>query len=100
TAAGQFVLDDKRLELGPEQIGGTIRHRGWTLRVDPTARLVWPILPFNPYRNAPETDPRHAVGALSVPVKVQRPWATGFNWRTGEIAFALEAPATGRKPPG
>lgn len=99
TTGGKFALDDKRIDLSPEQIGGWIRHRGWTLRVDPTARLVWPVLPFNPYRNAPETDLRYAVGVLSVPVKVQRPSAGGFNWRTGEIAFTLEADASGAKPP-
>jgi hypothetical protein len=92
TASGKFALDDKRIELGPDQIGGRIRHRGWVMRVDPSARLVWPVLPFNPYRNAPETDLRYAVGVLSVPVKVQRPSATGFNWRTGEIAFELKTP--------
>jgi hypothetical protein len=92
TASGKKALDDKRIELGPQQIGGWIRHRGWTLRVDPTARLVWPVLPFNPYRNAPETDMRHAVGVVSVPVKVQRPSTDGFNWRTGEVAFTLEVP--------
>jgi hypothetical protein len=90
TAAEKLVLDDKRIELGPDQIGGWLRHRGWTLRVDPTARLVWPVLPFNPYRNAPETDLRYAVGVLSVPVKVQRASTAGFNWRRGEIAFALD----------
>ncbi len=80
-----------RLELGPDEIGGLIRHRGWTLRVDPTARLVWPVLPFNPYRTAPETDLHHAVGVLSVPVKVQPPPEGGLDWRRGEISFVLEA---------
>src|SRR5262245_56819962 len=91
TATTKLVLDDKRIELTPEQIGGWIRHRGWTLKVDPTARLVWPVLPFNPYRNAPETELRHAVGVLSVPVKVQPPPEGGLNWGRGEITFALEA---------
>jgi len=59
--------------------------------VDPAARVVWPVLPFNPYRNAPETDLVHAVGALSVPVKVQEPPPGGLNWRQGEITFTLEA---------
>ncbi len=95
TAKTKFVLDGKRLELTPEQIGGWIRHRGWTMKVDPAARLVWPILPFNPYRNAPETDMRHAVAALSVPVKVQPPPGGGFNWRRGEIGFTLEVGPAG-----
>ena len=91
TAKSKIALSDKRIELGPEQIGRWIRHRGWTLRVDPAARLTWPILPFNPYKNAPETDMRHAVGVLSVPVKVNPPTEGALNWRRGEIAFELEA---------
>jgi hypothetical protein len=91
TAKTKIALDEKRIELGPEEIGGWIRHHGWTLRVDPAARLVWPVLPFNPYRNAPETELRYAVGVLSVPVKVAPPAEGAFKWRRGAIAFALEA---------
>jgi hypothetical protein len=91
TAKTKVTLDNQRVELGPEQLGGRVRHRGWTLHVDPTARLVWPVLPFNPYRNAPETDLRHAVGVLTVPVRVQPPPAPAFPWRTQSISFALEA---------
>jgi hypothetical protein len=91
TAKTRIVLDEKRVELGPDQIGGWLRHGGWTLRVDPTARLVWPVLPFNPYRNGPETCLRYAVGVLSVPVKVQLPAESAFRWRRREIAFTLEA---------
>ncbi len=88
-AAGtKVVLDENRVEL---EIGGWVRHRGWTLRVDSAARLVWPVLPFNPYRNAPETDLRHAVGVLTVPIKVAPPAEGALNWRRQEIAFALEA---------
>jgi hypothetical protein len=90
TARTKLVLGEKRIELTPEQIGGWIRHRGWTLHVDPTARLIWPILPFNPYRNGPETDLRYAIGVLTVPVKVQPPSEGALNWRRGEISFALE----------
>jgi hypothetical protein len=91
TATSKIVLDDKRIELDPAQIGGVLHHRGWTLRVDPSARLVWPILPFNPYKNAPETDMRHAVGVLTVPVHVHPTTEGALNWRRGEMAFALEA---------
>jgi hypothetical protein len=90
TATSKIVLGQDRVELGPAQIGGVLRHRGWALRVDPNARLVWPILPFNPYKNAPETDMRHAVGVLTVPVQVHPPTEGALNWRRGEIAFALE----------
>ncbi len=90
TAKTKVALGQERLDLGPDQIGGWIRHRGWTLRVDPAARLTWPVLPFSPYRNAPETDLRHAVGVLTVPVTVQPPTEGSLNWRRGEIAFSLE----------
>jgi hypothetical protein len=99
TATTSVTLDSQRIELGPEQIGSWIRHRGWTLRVDPTARLVWPILPFNPYRNAPETELRHAVGVLSVPLRVQPPAHGALNWRRQEIAFTLETQPAGPAEP-
>ena len=67
TGAGKNIaLGAERIELGPAEIGGWIRHHGWMMKVDPTARLVWPVYPFNPYGNAPETGVEWAVGALSV----------------------------------
>jgi hypothetical protein len=89
TARSQTVLGAMRIELGPEAIGGMIRHHGWTLKVDPSARLIWPVYPFNPYRNGPETDLRYAVGALSLPVKTQRPMKGTSSWRRQEIRFEL-----------
>ena len=61
------------------------------MKVDPGARLTWPVYPFNPYRNAPEADLRHAVGALTVPIRVKPPVASTLPWRTQEISFTLEA---------
>ena len=90
TARSRTVLGADRTELGPETIRGTIRHRGWRLRVDPSARLIWPVYPFNPYTNGPETDLRHAVGALSIPVRVRPPVEGTFLWRRQEIAFEVE----------
>lgn len=93
TAKTRVTLGEERIELGPEQIGGWIKHRGWKLTVDPTARLVWPVYPFNPYRNAPETDIRHAVGALTVPINPQTPPPGDvLGWRRQSIAFTLEVP--------
>ena len=67
TAAGKnLTVGEQRLELQPEAIGGWIRHHGWTMYVDPAARLVWPVQPFNPYTNAPEAGLARAVAALSV----------------------------------
>jgi len=69
TGAGRkLVLDGARIELGPEEIGGWIRHNGWTLKTDARARLAWPVYPFNPYADAPETSLERAIGTLSVPL--------------------------------
>jgi hypothetical protein len=93
TTSSKIVLDSNRLDLTSEQLGGVVRHRGWTLHVPPTARLTWPIFPFNPYANAPETDLRHAIGVLTVPVTVAPPPAdAALNWRRGEIGFELDVP--------
>ncbi len=91
TGTSKIDLSEKRLELGPKELGGVIRHRGWAMRVDPGARLTWPVYPFNPYRNAPETELRHAVGALTVPIRVTPPKASTLPWHTQEISFVIEA---------
>ena len=75
TARTKVTLDKAPIDLGPEQIGGWIRHRGWTLKTPPAARLSWPVMPFNPYRAAPETDLRYAVGRLQVPIEVEKLYA-------------------------
>jgi len=65
TAAGtSILLDESVVRLAREQIGGWIRHNGWTLRVPPGVRLEWPVRPFSPYANALETGIEHAVGVL------------------------------------
>jgi hypothetical protein len=89
TAKSKITLGDSRIELGPQEIGGTIRHHGWVLSVDPNARLIWPVYPFNPYSNGPETNLSHAVGALSVPVRIKSGTDASFPWRRQEIAFEL-----------
>lgn len=90
-AGGKVALGAERIELGPEALGGWIRHHGWTLKVDPAARLVWPVYPYNPYANAPETSLEHAVGALSVPLQLKS--EQGRENRTGEqeISFSVVA---------
>jgi hypothetical protein len=98
TATGKFVLNDKRVELDSAQLGAFIRHRGWTLHVPPTSRLVWPVYPFNPYRNKAETELRHAIALLSVPVAVHPPTAGIGSWRRQEIVFIVEAAKSGTAP--
>jgi len=71
TGAGRrYAIGGERLDLGPAELGGSIRHHGWKLEVDPTARLAWPVYPHNPYADAPETSLTWAVGALSVPLRL------------------------------
>jgi hypothetical protein len=62
----KITLGTDRVDLGPAELGGSIRHHGWAMKFDPSAHLVWPVYPFNPYGNAPETSLTWAVGALSV----------------------------------
>jgi hypothetical protein len=91
TAAGaRFVLGAERLELGPELLGEWISHHGWRLRLDPEARLNWPIYPYNPYRNGPETGLEHAVGALTVPLRFQPQPGRGVRLGEQQIRLTLE----------
>jgi len=89
TAKKKITLSSAPVDLGPEDIGGWIRHHGWTLRVDPNARLVWPVYPFNPYANAPETTLDHAVAALSVPLRLKSRPGHYVRPHEQEIAFTL-----------
>lgn len=66
SASGRkVVLDEKPIRWSVEETGNWIRHHGWMLRLPPGAHLTWPIYPFNPYRNGPETELAHAVGTVS-----------------------------------
>jgi hypothetical protein len=86
-----FVLGAERIELSPTEIGGWIRHQGWKLSIDPAARITWPVYPHNPYANAPEKSPRHAIGRLTVPLRL-KPQTEDWTVLTGEreIAFSIE----------
>ncbi|MEW5974984.1 MAG: hypothetical protein AB1898_04150 [Acidobacteriota bacterium] len=69
TGSGRkWGLDEKRIELPAEELGGSLRHRGWTLETSPGAQLLWPVHPFNPYANAPENNLSNAVGLLWTPL--------------------------------
>jgi hypothetical protein len=90
-SGAKVMLGSERLELSPGDLGGWIRHRGWTLRLDPNARLAWPVFPFNPYSNGPAISLQAAVGVITVPVTARResgPLRRGDQ----QISFALEAP--------
>jgi hypothetical protein len=70
TGTGQrIVLGSEPLDLDAAALGGLIRHHGWEMRVDPTARLSWPFYPQNPYADSPETSLEQAVGRLTIPLR-------------------------------
>jgi hypothetical protein len=87
TGAGRTItLGAESFDLGPAELGGWIRHAGWRIQVDPAARLAWPVYPFNPYANAPETSLRYAVARLYVPLAIKpgryiRPKAQEMEFR-------------------
>jgi hypothetical protein len=91
TGAGRvFTPGSERIELQPADLGGSISHRGWKLKFNPAARLVWPVYPHNPYSNSPETDINHAVGALSVPLHLKAQPGRYIRTNEQEIVFTLE----------
>lgn len=87
TGKARVMLGADRVERGPDDVAGLVRHRGWSLRVDSPARLVWPVFPYNPYANAPETSLGLAVGVLTVPI---RPQEVGGRFRKQDVRFVLE----------
>lgn len=87
----RVTLGAERVVLEPPDLGGWIRHNGWTLKIsDPAARLIWPVYPYNPYAAGPETDLQYAVGTLTIPLRLAKgPEAvTGGDY---DISFGLEA---------
>ena len=91
TSTGRNIsLGSDRIELTPDEVGSWISHHGWMLKTSSPARLTWPVYPFNPYADGPETSLDHAVGALSVLLQLK----PGRYIRPGEqeIRFALSAP--------
>jgi hypothetical protein len=92
TAAGKkIVLGRDSIDMEPDDIGGWIRHDGWTLKVDPAARLTWPVYPYNPYSNGPEKTLEHAVGRLTVPLNLKSQHES-IRPHQQEISFTLSTP--------
>ena len=70
TGSGKKItLGAEKIEFGDRELGGLIRHNGWTLHIPPGRRFTWPVYPFNPYRSKPETELALAIGTLSVPLQ-------------------------------
>jgi hypothetical protein len=92
TGTGQrFTLSADRIELSPDVLGGSVHLQGWTLKGDPAARLVWPVYPYNPYANAPESTLENAVGVLTVPLILKEDHERYVRPHEQEISFVLKA---------
>ncbi|WP_263409036.1 hypothetical protein [Terriglobus tenax] len=72
-----FKVSEGKIDLSAQEIGGSIEHNGWVLKPDAEATLQWPVYPYNPYRNAPETKIEYAVALLRVPLKLK---ADAHHW--------------------
>jgi hypothetical protein len=93
TASGKnVVLGKENLELAAGEMGEWIRHHGWTLKIDPSARLVWPVFPHNPYADGLETNLEYAVGALSVPLVLKEQSGHYVRPNEQQIDFSLSVP--------
>ena len=72
TGAGQkIILGEDKIEWGDAELGGWIKHNGWIMQIPVGMRLSWPVYPFNPYRDKPETELSRAIGRLSIPLKYE-----------------------------
>lgn len=92
TATGEaFRLGVEKIELEASRIGSLIRHHDWQLSVPSSARLTWPIYPYNPYANASENNIANAVGILSVPLQLRAIPGRYIRAHEQEIEFVLTA---------
>jgi hypothetical protein len=65
----KITLGSEKIELSGDELGGLIKHNGWSLQLPKGMRLTWPVYPFNPYKDGPETELTMAIGRLSIPLK-------------------------------
>ena len=93
TGAGRtLVVGPERIQLDPAHLGGLLRHRGWEMKVDETASLLWPVFPHNPYTDAPETSLEYAVALLSVPLRLESVPGKYVRARQQQIIISVSAP--------
>jgi len=82
TGAGRkIILGKEKIELSSDDLSGLIKHNGWTLHLPTGMHLEWPVYPFNPYKDAPETELERAIGVLSLTLQQ----------KDEEFRFTLEA---------
>jgi hypothetical protein len=92
TGGGKTVnVSSNPIGLSGAELGGSIRHHGWTMTVDPEALLSWPVFPHNPYTDAPEARLNRAVAALSVPLRLKQVPGKYVRPAEQEIVFRLSA---------
>lgn len=70
----QIQLEEKPLEWSTKGDGNWIEHAGWRLSLPRGSRLIWPVLPHNPYRKDGEATIEEArlVVALPFSPKISR----------------------------
>lgn len=86
------VLSAEKIAWSAADIGGELRHGNWTLRIDGDAALEWPVFPYNPYRNGPETKLEHAVGLLRVPLGLKADPARWLQVNERTIRMRISVP--------
>jgi hypothetical protein len=86
----KLLLDATKINLGPADIGGWIHYPCWKLKTEAPVRLIWPVYPYNPYGDAPETSLDHAVAALSVPLRTIGPEDSSEPAHSTEVSVDIE----------
>jgi len=68
TASGRKGhLGKESLRLAPGEAGGWLAHHGWQISVPPSATVLWPVLPHNPYRKDGHAEPAEGRIVLVLP---------------------------------
>lgn len=66
-------LGAEPVEWGPAELGGSVRHAGFALRVPNSAALCWPVLPHNPYRADGRAEPQEGRIVIRIPLVRAKP---------------------------
>ena len=61
-------LDAKPFTLDAAQTGGWIEHAGWRLTTPEGSRVVWPVLPHDPYKKDGSAEPAQGRIVVAVPL--------------------------------
>lgn len=87
----KIVISEETIRLTQSDLGGFIKHGGWTLHLQDDVTFKWPVFPYNPYRNGPETKLEHAVALLQIPLNLKQDpkrWLRP-NERTIRLRFSV-----------